>query len=318
MKKLKFLTSLAFFAAVLFTSCGDVEPVDPAVLGAGGGGTGGGGTSTTGVFRANFDGQTFTASTTQAIVNDEYIAITGMKSSGEMFQITVPEGGEGTYTWSSFPSGTSGFALAYMPGSGSVPYLGARDNEGDFASFANYVDTAELVISDINTSNHTISGTFKFTGVRFTSSGTAVETKVFTNGSFSLSYAADVVAPTGNTFFAKLNGATYTATNITGFAMSNKISVIGRRGSVENISLSLPSNITPGTYELSSFGDYVGLYILNSTPEGSYGTDEGTVTIQSHNTSTKRIKGTFSFTADSFFSPNVYEITDGSFEVTYQ
>ena len=44
MKKIKFLTSLAFFAAVLFTSCGDVEPLDPAIVlnngGGGGGGTG--------------------------------------------------------------------------------------------------------------------------------------------------------------------------------------------------------------------------------------------------------------------------------------
>nr|WP_294938659.1 hypothetical protein [uncultured Flavobacterium sp.] len=46
MKKFKFLTSLAFFAAILFTSCGDTEPLDPAIVTNNGGGDNGGGNGT--------------------------------------------------------------------------------------------------------------------------------------------------------------------------------------------------------------------------------------------------------------------------------
>lgn len=43
MKRFKFLTSLAFFAAIFLTSCGDVEPLDPAVIANSGGNNNGGG-----------------------------------------------------------------------------------------------------------------------------------------------------------------------------------------------------------------------------------------------------------------------------------
>ncbi len=71
MRKLK---SLAFFtlflSALSFTSCdGDIEPLDPALADS----IGDGGGSAAGVFKVDFDGSTFVATTTQAIVNADYI-----------------------------------------------------------------------------------------------------------------------------------------------------------------------------------------------------------------------------------------------------
>lgn len=316
MKKIKFLTAALFlFGAMSLISCtAENEPLDPAIdLN-----DNGNGGNTAGVFKADFDGQTFTANSTVAVVNSDYIAINGMKSSGEFFQITIPDAAVGTYTWDDFDA-TGGFALAYSAGSGSIPYLGARDDVGTFADFANYTDTAEVTITSIDTQNKKISGTFKFTGVRFADgSVTTVTTKTFTNGSFTnLAYTSDTVAPTGNVFTAKLDGAPFTPTNITGIKMSGLISVIGRKGNIENIGLAMPDNAAAGSvYPFTALSsDARGQYI--DSAQGTFGGD-GTMTIISHDIANKRIKGTFSFTASTLLPPiSTHAITDGTFDVTY-
>lgn len=324
MKKIKFLSALiVLFSALTFTSC-DNEPIDSAIDpssggGSGGGGGGGGGT-VTGTFKVDFDGQTFVATVTQAIVNSDYIAITGLKAStGEVFQITIPNGTVGTYTWDDFDTTEVGLGLVYSSGSATESaFIAARDDSDEFASFPSYVDTAEVNIVSLNSSTNNITGTFKFTGVRFADdTGDTIETKEFTNGQFNLTYTSDTTSPSDNSFFAKLNGANFNPTNVDSFNNSGIISIIGRRGTVENINLALPNTITPGTYNIEFGGTYMGNYILNSTGEGVFGGETGTVTIISHNTSTKRIKGTFNFNATSFFSTATYNVTEGTFEVTY-
>ncbi|TGD59857.1 DUF6252 family protein [Flavobacterium humi] len=322
MNKLK--TSFAFillFATAFFSSCTtEIEPYEGTIPGANNP-SNPSNPSSPAVFKADFDGQTFTANTIQAIVNSDYVAITGIKSSGEFFQITIPGATVGTYTLDMTNSSSMPFGLIYSAGSGNIPYLAADDDTGDFAGFANYTDTAQIVISSIDTTNKKISGTFKFTGVRFASgSSTTIETKVFTNGVFTnLSYAADVVAPTGNTFTAKLDGVDFVPTNITGVRTSGLIAITGRRGNIENIGLAIPDTATAGsTYTFTELDSTVrGQYILDGTATGIFG-GAGTMTIISHDTTTKRIKGTFSFTASTMMPPIVtHQITAGTFDVTY-
>lgn len=275
--------------------------------------------STSSVFKADFDGQTFTANSTQAIVNSDYMSITGTKTTGEFFQITIPGVAVGTYTMHSPTTSAMPFGLLYSPGSGNVPFLATDDQTGPFASFPSYVDTSEIVITNIDQVNKRIVGTFKFTGARFVgTSGTSIETKVFTSGVFNLPFTNDVPAPAGNSFTAKLNGNNFVPTNISGIKMSGMISLIGRRGSVENIGVVVQDNITAGTtVNFTAFSsDARGQYVLNSTPQGVFGGD-GTVTVTFHDTTAKRIKGTFSFQATSFFDPAVFDITAGTFDITY-
>lgn len=322
MKNLKFISAiLVLFAAFSVTSCSDVEPLDPAIELPGPNNPdpnnpNNPNPNAPASFKVDFDGQTYTATTVQAIVNDDYIAITAIRGSNvELFQITIPEATEGTYTFST----TSMMALAYSKNDGNSAFV-ATPQDGDFSTFPEYVDNATVTITDINTTTGKISGTFRFTGARFvTGSTTAIETKAFTNGAFTnLPFTPDVTAPTGNTFTAKLDGAAFTPTNISATVMANKISIIGRRGTIENISLNLPETIATGTYDLDFMGDYVGLYIMNATSEGSLGAESGSVTITSHNTSTNRIKGTFHFVASSLLGTGTpHEITEGTFDVGY-
>lgn len=308
MKKLLFILGIS---VVFFTSCipnptEDPDPPIPPFISH---------------FKADYNDQTFFGTTTQAIVNDDFLSVSAMKATGEFFQITLPNPEVGTYTWSQFDPSTAGFAMIFSQGSGNVPYLAARDDIGEFANFPEYTDTAQLTISSIDTINKRVTGTFKFTGVRFADGGAAVDTKVFTNGSFALPYLDEgPPGPANNTFTAKLDGEVFTPTAINGLDSNGRISIIGRRGTIETIGLNFLNTITPGDYDLDFTGDYVGQYVRDATPEGaSFAADQGTLTIISHDTTAKRIIGTFDFVASAFLVPGVtYEISEGTFDITYQ
>src|SRR5690606_29905967 len=65
-------------------------------------------------------------------------------------------------------------------------------------------DTGAVVVTEINTVNQTISGTFQFKGYSEDDTGNTIS-KQFTNGVFTnLPYMTN--NPTGDTFFAKING----------------------------------------------------------------------------------------------------------------
>lgn len=297
------------------------ETIDPAllaptVLNGTSSNSNSGSTGTTvalGVFKADFDGQTFTASSTQAIVNNSTIAVTGLKADGSFFQITltgVPA--IGTYN----NTNSTQLALAYSTGSGQIPYLGVSN--AAFSGYPNYTDTAELKILSIDTANKIIKGTFKFTGGKINPITNQLTTKNFINGEFNLNYATDVPAPVNNSFFAKIDGADFIPTNTTGIKANGTISIIGRRGNIENIGLSFDDTITSGTtIAFAPFSNTRGQYILDANPANIFG-GTGSLTIISHNIATKRITGTFNFIGSTILPPiSSRAITVGTFEVTY-
>ena len=327
MKKVSFIAAFLLLL-VAFPSC-DTEPIDQALYedtdGGNPNGGGGGNTPTPGEFKVDFNGATYVATTVQAIYNADYLAITAIKPDGSIFQITIPEPEVGvTYTWPAEPSIDFGdnIALAYVPAGGGNAYVGLSDDYGEFADYPEYTDTAEVTITVIDTQNEVVSGTFKFTGARFEDPTNPenfnIETLAFTNGSFTnIPYSADVESPSDNSFFAKLDGNDFIPTNIMGYTAMNKISIVGRRGTVENIGITVPDDITPGTYSLNIFGDNVGIYILDSSPSGTFGADSGSVTISAHDVANGQITGTFHFTASMFGNTNTHTITEGSFDIGY-
>lgn len=266
-----------------------------------------------GVFKADFDAQTFTANSTQAIVNNTTIAITGLKADGSFFQITllgVPA--LGTYN----NTNSTQLALAYSAGNGQIPYVGVPSTA--LSASAAYTDTAELKILSIDTANKIIKGTFKFTGGKIDPITSQVSSKIFTNGEFNLNYATDVPAPVNNNFFAKIDGVDYIPTNITGIKTSGSIAIIGRRGAIENIALNFDDTVVAGTtVTFDPFSNSRGQYVLDANPANIFG-GTGSITIIAHNTSTKRISGTFNFVAATILPPIISKnITVGTFDLTY-
>lgn len=332
MKKFKALSAFfVLFTALSFVSC-DTEPVDSELIGNPVNGNPNNPNPTnpnnpanptnpaTGVFKVDYDGATHVATMAQAIVNEEYINITGMMPDGGTFIISVPQPAVGTYV--NLPSAPvdieTVLGMAYLPSGGTNTYLGVSDDYGDFGDNPAYVDNAQVIITSIDMVNETITGTFQFNGVRYVdpATGFEIETKEFTNGSFSLSFDEDVVTPSDNEFFAKLDGEDFIPTTIQGYVSMGNIAIVGRRGPIENIGFFVPEDVVPGTYELSSFtGDYRALYILNDSPTGIFGAEDGTVTITSN--ANGRLAGTFTFTASMFGQTAIYEITEGTFDVAY-
>lgn len=314
-----FILPLVMLATFCLNSC-EIEPLDSALIDANPNpGT------TSGVFKVDFDGKTFVANAVQAIVNDDYIALSGLKtSSGELVQIALPAPYNklGTYTWNNIGAAGGIMVLAYVPANGSEPFTADPKDTGGASDFPEYTDTATITISKIDVANKKISGTFQFTGVKFKDlAGTSIETKVFTNGSFTdIPFVNDSPIPvTNNSFSAKLDGSIYTPVYITALNVMGNISIVARKGVVENIALSFPNTIVPGNYVLDSFGENRGQYIKNNNLDGSgiFGADEGSMTITSHDKVNKKIVGTFKFTANSFVVSETHNITEGTFSVSY-
>lgn len=313
MKKInQFLFLFLATTATFFSSCTtDIEPLDPSVTIPD--------PLANGQLKVDIDGQTFVATNVQATVSAAAISITGLRSGNNDFvQITLPAplNQVGTYTWTEATTNNVVLGLFYS-NSASEGFISAPST-GDFAAFPGYTDTAKVTVTSIDAANKTISGTFEFTGARINAAGVLV-TKTFTNGSFTnISFAGAVVNPTGNNFFAKIDGTAFNPANINGTVLNNALTITGVKQNFETISLQLPSTITPGTYNFSAPEEYFFTYIKNTSMTGFFNAQSGTFTIISHDTATKKIKGTFSFVAKLISGETTHAITDGTFDITYQ
>lgn len=151
MKKIKFLLfALLIIASFSLNSCGEDEPVDGFVKE-------GSESPTTpadpsaGLFTANFNGATWTATNIEAYVYNNTITIIAKKANGENFIIGVVEGSiAGVY-----PANKN--EIGYTPAGTDMGYWSVNDNDPAEA-------TGSITVSNINTSKKTISGTFNFKG----------------------------------------------------------------------------------------------------------------------------------------------------------
>ncbi|MBP8065892.1 MAG: hypothetical protein KAY31_00290 [Flavobacterium sp.] len=302
MKKLK---SLAFFAlflsALSFTSCdGDIEPLDPALNPNNGGG--GGGTNTPGVFKADFDGQTFSTSSTMVYMSGGSIILNAVKSNGESFSFILNGTTTGTY-----PANDS--FVAYNPAGSEFGYLGFHPTDET-------ANTGSVIVTSIDMVNHTISGTFQFTGY-WSDMDVPMEPKTFTNGVFTnLPFTSS--NPTGDVFDAKINGTNFVDSDIfvveTEIEMQNYISVAGHNADDDSITVSVRDNLVAGTYPITGGASDVVQIVYNIAPS-DFGTKAltGSVTI-TEKTST-RLKATFTGTV--IIDGETYSITQGNFDVEY-
>lgn len=331
-----------FFSALLlltvsigFYSC-ESEPVDPVLLGIDPTDPTGPTTPATASFKATVNGTNKVASQASAIYNETVVNITGVNPDGSFITISLPgNSGVGTYTIpDTEPTGFAPTAAYSATTSGSAAgFVAVSDGYGQFADIAAYTDNYSVTITEVDTQNHTISGTFRFTGVRFTDpsnpTSTAIETVSVTNGEFTdISYNTAPPTTSGNAFAAKIDGQNFAVTSISAYSnpapmpgMSAMITISGRKSASEAISISMPANITAGTYTTSAIPSMTGstiMYTHDATPTGTL-TAVGNLTIISHDTTAKKIKGSFNGTASPLMGGGTtYAITDGTFEVTYQ
>ena len=313
MKKIKILSIFTFlFATFSFVSC-DNEPIDPTLLqqintnNGNNGGGGNGGNPTNGVFKVDFGGQTWVANTAEALMYTNSIQIAGLKTSnGQTFGFALNGNTLGTY------DSTSNL-IAYDPDSSS--------SSGDVYWAVNptnpSVSAGTVTITNIDTVNKKISGTFSFTGYWSDLSVSNIPPISFTNGVFTnIPYTIGTNTPT-DFFSAKVDGTEFIedqidVSEVIASGFPDSYSIVGSKANGDNVGLRISKALGVGTYNFS------GAFNQNLTSTCLfnnllYTSDTGALTITEKTTT--RIKGTFSLTVSNFTTSQTKTITQGSFDV---
>ncbi len=121
-----------------------------------------------------------------------------------------------------------------------------------------------------------------------------------------------------DTFKVNIDGAAFPTYGISTINALNTIILIASdMQAVKRVSLTVPANITPGSYPLDFFGTvYFGIYYRDTL--NFLVSNPGKISIIENNLSSKRIRGTFDFNAEPLNGGNAMSIlTSGYFSVKY-
>lgn len=267
----------------------------------------GSGSSATGKLRAKIDGVQWVAdASASATILAGEIAIDGISVDNKELYIQL--GGDSVSTYN-LDQQSQGFAIWGDSTSASDPW---STDQGQSAADAG----GSVIVTSIDTVNKTISGTFTFKVYR-DSDSTHFDV---TEGVFDqIPYTATLPpASGGDTLSAKIDGTFWAAESITSLVYGEQLAISGATSDLsKSIILSMPRTVVPGTYALSvANGGYYGVYSVGAV---SLTSDSGTLTITAHNTTTKQITGSFSFSAsDPLGGGGSAALTEGYFSVTYQ
>lgn len=263
-----------------------------------------------GVFKVDFDGQTYIADQVIVTVLDDAINISGLKLiSGENFLITLFGNSEGSYPLGVKQNQVETHSITYLKST-------TASTEVWVSVFDFTTSQGELVITEIDDVNKTISGTFSFTGYNGSSS------KDFTNGTFYKIPYQEGLSGNTNTFFAKVDGVEFVEDTVGGSKLTvagvpPTIMISATKNNLQTISISLNADIAVGSYTFTTSDLPLGQYNLSLT-ETYISEAGGVLEISTHDVVNKRIVGTFSFTASPFLTGGTnFEITEGSFDITY-
>lgn len=308
----KVLTYSIFILSVVFFNSCENEPLtgfdltDPAL-------TGNGSNTQNGSFMVDFDSQTFVADQVSATISDEIINITGLRgANGEAVILTLNGTTSGTYQLG-VQSGSSINAAAYNESNTSQSaWIAVTDGT---------TSQGQVIITEIDTVNLKISGTFSFTATNFLLN----QTKNFTSGSFTNVTYEDGFTNNNPTdsFFAKVDGVEFVEDGInaikTSFAGSEIISISAIKNNGETLSLALDGTITTGTYDFDSGPFFNIAQYIGDDPSHIY-IGNGSFTITLHDVANKRIEGTFSHIAEKVDPTQTLadkNVTEGAFSITY-
>ncbi len=174
----------------------------------------------------------------------------------------------------------------------------------------------DIIITEIDNTNQTVSGTF-VAKVTKQPDGKTVELK---DGSFTKIPFVDR-SKVVSSFEAKVNGSNFVSASLGHQDNGWDMLLYFYDQAGNSINLAVPANVTPGTY---SFGSppsdlYFAMYnVPGATTLTTYASQSGSVTITEHDIAGKRIKGTFSFGGKVFpEGDGTVDVTDASFEVYY-
>ncbi len=246
---------------------------------------------------AKIDGTAWTSSMNTVTIKDGMTTISGFTAKSTILTINIVSESTGTYQLDNTSAHTAMLV----------------DDTGNYNSVSDSLAGGEVIISDINTADSTISGTYHFDLYDFFSG----EKKSVTEGSFTkLKFTGDNGGGGAGdgTMQLDVDGNTWTPDVVTAASALGLIALSGEKSdSEQTISFLLPNDITTGTYDLAT-GEITAIYIAEN--ELAYFASTGTFEVTTHNTTTNKFEGTFNFEGSDFGTGTV-SITNGSFDVTY-
>lgn len=311
MKRFKFLPAfLILFTALSFVAC-DTEPVDSQLINNPNPTPENPGEGGAAVFKVDIDGQTYTATSTTAVIGEGLISIGGFRgTSGENVALVVDGTQAGTYTDA---------LMMYSPSNASeYAYTNINPDLEE-----NQDPTGSVIITSIDTVNHTISGTFTFTGW-WSDVDASLPSKVFTNGVFeNIPYTGGPGTnpiPGQDAFVATVDGTFNNYASDLAIAVSgegeNEILSINAFHATNDIILHMKTNSAAGTYNLTS--EFLALpraVYYDAATDTDYNIEEGQIIITSNNGT--RMVGTFSFVVKNTEGVTIHTVTNGGFDVDY-
>lgn len=250
---------------------------------------------------------TAAANMANASIYNDISNVTGVNSGSSTITFTVNEAItlNGTYD------------LGFNTGNFAA-YTSSSASSSAWISHLNASSGGTLFITALDTENELVSGTFDFVAIRPTDNNY----KYITEGQFTnLSYSTSATGPTNNSFTVDIDEEPFVPAAINGIIMDSKIRIVASDAQgVESVSLSVPEDIEPGTYEIgSAFSDYSGMY--NQDASTFTTSESGTLTITTHDIGSSFIEGSFNFTSTGLLLPDYtsisFELTNGEFSVNY-
>jgi len=167
-------------------------------------------------------------------------------------------------------------------------------------------DSKGTLILTANSPQGTVSGNFSF--VSYTPN--AADTLTMRKGViYQVPFGTEVGSDFINTVRAMINGTSLNPTTVAANANSGTI-VIQANNSDTNLLLSLPENITVGSYPIDVTGDYRAAIINNGATADAV---SGTLDISIVNRAAGQYSGIFSFETGP---PSNIQVTQGSFTIT--
>ena len=259
------------------------------------------------IFKVDFQGQTWLADDADAVLYTNSLQIGGIKTStGQVIAFSLNGSTTGTY------DSTSNLII-YEPNNNS--------SSGDFYWALNptnpSISAGSVTITNIDLVNNKVSGTFAFTGYWSDPTVTNIPPIVFTNGVFTNIPLSTGTNPSGDLFFAKLDGSEFVenqidVTEVIASGFPDSYSIVGSKPDGQNIGFRFAKSLGVGTYNFNGPFD---TNLSSACLLGGllYTSDTGVLTI-TEKTAT-RVKGTFSIVVSNFTTSQIRNITEGSFDV---
>lgn len=261
-----------------------------------------GGTSPDGSMTATVDDVQWEADLAAATFLQNRLGLTGQASDGQTISLSLEMSTLSPITIT--VDQTSLSAVVYQEETGGQ----------GFSSNGSEAAGGTVVITEVNTDEKWVSGTFESLCVR-PLDGAEISIQ---NGTFNKVPYTEELPGSTNFLMAKIDNQDWSAINVTGSTTLGKIFINATDSEAsETIGLTVPEDVETGSYDLSAFGTYTAQY--NPNAQTFYSATSGTLSITEHNTTEKIIKGNFSFEAVENLGagPGSASITEGNFSLTY-